>query len=155
MNVEITYLKNHPEHVGLMAKWTFETWGHYNPTLSVEKAKIKIQSHLNDSKLPLTYVALIDNKPVGMCSLRENDGIRPDLTPWLGSLFVAPFYRNQGIGEQLIEVIVKKSRDLGFLKLYLLAFDKTLPDWYMKLGWKQIGMDDVNGFAVNVMEKEL
>ena len=57
--------------------------------------------HLNDDSIPLTFVAFFNDKPVGMCSLRENDGIRPDLMPWLGSIVVAPDYQKQGIGEMI------------------------------------------------------
>ena len=37
-----------------------------------------------------TDVALDGDLTVGMCSLSESSGIRPDLTPWLGSLVVHP-----------------------------------------------------------------
>ena len=40
-----------------------------------------------------------------MCSLRGNDGIRPDLTPWLGSLVVHPDYQKQGVGRRLIDAL--------------------------------------------------
>ena len=152
MNFVITYLKEHPEHVSLLASWMFNTWGHYNSQSSLEKAQNKLNEHLNEDWLPLTMVALENNHPVGMCSLRKNDGIRPDLEPWLGSLFVEPSHRGQGIGEQLIVEVVKKARILGYPKLYLLAFDSTLPDWYKKLGWQLIGMDELNGHPVSVME---
>ncbi len=151
MKTTITYLKDHPEHVPLLAEWAFKAWGHFNPNASVERAKTKLLEHLNDNQLPLAYVALSDNKPVGMCCLRTNDGIRADLTPWLGSLYVEPSLRSQGIGEQLIDAVLQKARSLGFPELYLLTFDETLPHWYKKLGWKLIGEDKLNGFPVSIM----
>ncbi len=150
MNIIIDYLKNHP-HVPLLAEWAFKTWEQFNPNASVERAQRKLMEHLNDNQLPLAYVALSENKPIGMCCLRSNDGIRDDLSPWLGSLYVEPNYRSQGIGEQLIATITKKAQILGYPELYLLTFDETLPYWYKKLGWKLIGEDELNCFPVSVM----
>ena len=105
--------------------------------------------------MPITFVALDGDLPVGMCSLRENDGIRPDLTPWLGSLVVDPKYQKQGIGKMLIDVTVLKAKELGFEKLYLFAFDPTIPEYYERLGWRKIGMDEFKSHPVTVMEVEL
>ncbi len=60
--------------------------------------------------------------------------------------------RGQGIGEELIRVTKEKAQSMGYRKLYLLAFDKTLPNWYQKLGWQMIGLDELNGHSVSVME---
>lgn len=152
MGLVISYLDDHPEYHAQLARWAFETWGSYNPSSSLERAQEKLKTHLNKTRLPLTYIAFKDDFPVGMCSLRMNDGIRYDLAPWLGSLYVEPDMRGQGIGEELIRVTAEKARSMGYRKLYLLAFDKTLPDWYQKLGWQMIGVDELNGHPVSVME---
>jgi len=152
MSIEITYLKHHPQHVSILASWAFNMWGHYNPESTLERFVAKIEQHLNEDCLPLTYIALCNNKPVGMSSLRNADGIRPDLSPWLGSLFVHPDYRHQGIGEKLIATVITKAKEMHYSKLYLLAFDEILPLWYQRLGWKFIGIDEVYTHPVSVME---
>lgn len=105
--------------------------------------------------MPITFIALENNQPVGTCSLRKNDGIRPDLVPWLGSLYVEPNFRSRGIGEKLIDAVINKAQNMKFQKIYLLAFDPTLPNWYRKLGWQGIGVDVLNGHPVSVMEKAI
>ncbi len=102
--------------------------------------------------LLITFIALDGDVPSGMCSLRENDGIRLDLTPWLGPLVVDPKYQKQGIGKMLIDVTVDKAKELGFEKLYLFAIDPTMPEYYQRLGWKKIGMDEFKSHPVTVME---
>ncbi len=87
-----------------------------------------------------------------MCSLRENDGIRPDLMPWLGSLVVDPNYQKQGIGKQLIDATKEKAKQLGFKQLFLFALDPLIPNYYQTLGWQTIGMDQFKGNPVTVME---
>lgn len=44
---------------------------------------------------------------------------------------------------------------LGFKILYLLSYESTLPQWYAKLGWDEIGVDNCHGNPVNVMQIEL
>lgn len=78
-----------------------------------------------------------------------------DLAPWLGSLVVDPNYRQQKVGERLINAIKQQALNFGHKKLYLLAFDSTIPNWYAKLGWKQIGDDQLFGHTVAVMDVEL
>lgn len=92
---------------------------------------------------------------IGMCFLRENDAIRPDLTPWLGSLVVDPKYQKQRVGKILAATTILQAKDLGFEKLYLFAFDLTIPQYYEHLGWKTIGIDKLKSHPVTVIEIEL
>jgi hypothetical protein len=87
--IKIDLLKNHPQVIPILAGIWYETLGKiYVPDVCITQVIKKFEEHLNDTNLPITCVAFYENKPIGMCSLRENDGIRPDLTPWLGSLVV-------------------------------------------------------------------
>lgn len=128
MAIDIAYLKDYPQYLSLIAEWIFNEWGHYNPGASLDSAKSKLSEHLNKDNLPITFVALENNQPVGTCSLRINDGIRPDLTPWLGSLYVDPNFRNRGLGEKLIDTVIRKAGSMKYPKLYLLTFNTTLPN---------------------------
>lgn len=65
-----------------------------------------------------------------MASLRENDGLATDHSPWLASLVVDPAYQGKGIGKQLIDAIKQQAKSLGYLELYLLDFDPTIPSWH-------------------------
>ena len=125
------------------------------PDKPIEHVQATLKTHLNDQELPITFIALDGDKPIGMCSLRENDGIRPDTTPWLGSLVVDPSYQNRGVGKMLIDTVKETAVRFGFEKLYLFAFDATIPDYYTRLGWEKIGMDEYNLHPVTVMEIEL
>jgi predicted N-acetyltransferase YhbS len=154
--ITIDLLKNHQDSIRRLALIWHEVLGKiWVPDVPIERVIQKYDSHLNDTQLPITFVATDGEKPVGMCSLRENDGIRPDLTPWLGSLVVSPAYQKQGIAPLLIETTQKKAKDLGFKKIYLFAFDPTIPDYYSRLGWSVIGIDEFKGHTVTVMEFHL
>lgn len=154
--IEIKFLTECKEQIpDLAILWYEQISKHWAPNASIERAKENLLKHANQNQMPLTLVALLNGKAVGMASLRENDGIRPDLTPWLGSLVVDPSYRQQKIGEQLINAIKQQALNFGYRKLYLLAFDSTIPNWYAKLGWEQIGDDQLFGHTVAVMDTEL
>lgn len=90
-----------------------------------------------------------------MCPLRDNDGIRPGITPWLGSLVVDPDYQRQGIAKQLMDATKQKARELGFNTLYLFALDPAVSDYYARQGWQKIGMDVFREHPVTVMQIDL
>lgn len=151
--ITIAYLKHHSDCIPELAKIWHEVLGQiWLPDVPISRVEENLRNHLNTEQLPLTFVALQENKPVGMCSLRVNDGIRPELMPWLGSLVVCPSHQKQGIAKQLINRTKKEAQILGFKTLYLLAFDSTIPEYYCRLGWRPIGMDELKGHPVTVME---
>jgi len=154
--IKIDLLKTHPHTIPVLVNIWYEVLGKiWAPDVQIEHAIERFAGHMNDKDLPITFIALDGDVPSGMCSLRENDGIRPDLTPWLGSLVVDPKYQKQGIGKMLIDVTVDKAKELGFKKLHLFAIDPTIPEYYQRLGWKKIGVDEYKSHPVTVMEVEL
>ena len=84
--ITIDFLKNHPRCIQQLAKIWHEVLGKiWAPETTIELVIKRFSDHLNEHDLPITFVALDGAKPVGMCSLRQNDGIRSDLFPvaWL------------------------------------------------------------------------
>jgi predicted N-acetyltransferase YhbS len=79
----------------------------------------------------------------------------PELGPWLGDLVVDPMYQKQGIGTMLVNAVIKKAKDMGYRKLYLFTFDPSIPNYYERLGWKKVGMDQFKSQSVIVMEISL
>lgn len=150
-DIQIKVLTDCQEHVPHLAKLWYEGISrHWIPDASVEIAMERLKKHLHHD-LPMAFVAIQDAKPVGMVCLRITDGIQPDLTPWLGSLVVDPRLQRKKIGETLIDRVKEKAKALGYVNLYLLAFDPTIPDWYAKLGWRKMGVDYLFGHEVTVM----
>ena len=127
--IKIDLLKNHPEAISPLAQIWYQVLGRiWVPDVSIELVKQRFIEHLHDDSIPLTFIALFNDTPVAMCSLRENDGIRPDLIPWLGSLVVDPNYQKLGIGEKLINATKEKATQLGYEQLFLFAFDPIIPE---------------------------
>jgi predicted N-acetyltransferase YhbS len=141
------------EHIPNLAKlWYEEISRHWVSDATVEKAEQKLSFHVNNSKMPMAFVALHEDQPIGMACLREADGLKTHDTPWLGSLVVNPSYRKCRVGEGLINIVKQEAKKLGHQALYLLAFDPTIPNWYARLGWLDIGNDELLGHRVTVMK---
>lgn len=153
--ITIDFLKNHPQHIPALTDIWFDVLGRFWSTASLAEVKKKFSEHLNYDFLPLTFIALDGKIPIGMCSLRKNDGIREDLTPWLGSLVVDSKYQKRGIAQMLIEQTKKQAITMGYQKLYLFAFDPSIPNYYQRLGWTIINIDTFKGHKVTVMQISL
>ncbi len=152
--IKIDILKNNPASIPALANIWHEVLGKiWMPEIGMEEIESLYQEEIKQD-LPVTYIARYGEIAVGSCTLELEGGIRPDLSPWLGDLVVAPKYQKQGIGKMLMDVAVLKAKDLGFDKLYLFAFDASIPKYYERFGWEVIGMDEFNSRPVTVMALE-
>ncbi|MES2212495.1 MAG: GNAT family N-acetyltransferase [Pseudomonadota bacterium] len=152
----IELLKKFPTAIPRLAEIWREVLGKiWMPECTLAETEQRFRTHLNDDMLPLTFVAFSGETPVGMCSLRADDGLRDDLTPWLGSLVVDAQYQKQGLGKQLIETTKEKARTFGFHQLFLATFDPKVATYYESLGWEDIGTSEYSGHALTVMRTGL
>jgi GNAT superfamily N-acetyltransferase len=70
--------------------------------------------------MPRTLVLLADGEPVGTASLVAHDlDERPDLTPWLAGMFVAPHARGQGHAARLIAAVEQEAAAASISTLWL------------------------------------
>lgn len=119
MAIRIDYLANHPQHCQQVVDWVWENWDQHLD-YKYEDTRDEFFSSAVTDKLPLTCIALDDDKPIGMIALIEVDYIdRPNLGPWVTDIFIEPAYRNQGIGARLFDKIYDVAYKLGYKKVYL------------------------------------
>ena len=151
-------LSEKPELAEACAAWSYGEWGSQVPTRNLLQVLEDYKATASGVDLPVTWLAMFEDKPVGMVRLKKIDHIdREDLKPWLGSLYVHPLHRGKGLGEKLCTVVHKTAKDVyGFDKIYL--FTGTAAGLYRKLGYKDIGVvSDRSGLkdGKNLMMKEL
>ncbi|MBR1734556.1 MAG: GNAT family N-acetyltransferase, partial [Alphaproteobacteria bacterium] len=102
------------------------------------------------------FLAFIEDEVVGTVSLTANDiPTKSDLNPCVTQLFVSEKYRHQSIGQSLVKYAKQKLKDMNFQKAYLYTTNKTIHEWYEKLGWKIIDESIVYDIAIKIMECEL
>ncbi|MDO8953972.1 MAG: GNAT family N-acetyltransferase [Gammaproteobacteria bacterium] len=154
--MKVEFLVDRPELLDEVAELWLENLGkHWLPTLTKENAIEKFSSHLNKDTLPLTLLLTDNQSLIGTVSLRKNDTINNDFTPWLASLVVHPNYQKQGIGRLLVEKIQQEAKRLGYSDLYLFTGDTSLSKWYEKLGWVIIGHEKVFDRDAIIMKSKL
>ena len=136
--MHIDYLCNKPEYVKTVSNWIYSEF-----VVESEKSLKKLEEineHFNNTKLtyfPITLIAVVNDECVGTISIYENDlKTQTDLTPWLASLYVSPYYRCQGIAEKLINRVQEVVKDLGFKTLYLRT--EYTSEYYRRLGWEYV-----------------
>lgn len=154
MKTRIEYLAAHPEAIPRLAGWHHAEWGFLHPSGTVHDAAAELRGHLDPGRIPTTVVALVGDEVIGSASLVEHDlPERPDLGPWLASLYVEQAHRRQGIGAALAERVVEEAGRLGVPTLYLFTFDQEA--YYAHNGWRRIGPEACHGHPVVVMERDL
>ncbi len=155
-DIKIELLINCQEHIPALAKlWFEEIDKHWIPNSSIQQTENNIFETVNTDKMPVTFVALYQDFPVGMAMLREHHTFLAKLKPRLRGLVVHPDYRKNNIGQMLINATKISAKKFGFNNLYLLTFDPTLPSWYETLGWKIIGFDQLFNHKITIMSVDL
>jgi GNAT superfamily N-acetyltransferase len=151
-SLEIRYLADCPELIPVLASWFYAEWG--GPDLSVERIERRLHERLNRDRLPLVLVGLRDQQPSASASLKIQEmDIRPQYLHWLGSVYVRPEERNQGIGSHLIEQAAREAQRLGVEDLYLYTtYSESL---YARLGWVTIERIEYHGRLVVIMRRTL
>ena len=117
-----------------LARWHYEQFGYLAPDASLESNIVALQQTLNRVAIPTTFIALAGEVLLGSASLVRHDlSSRPNLTPWLARVYVAPEQRRQGVGTALVNRAVALAGWLGVEELYLYTPDKER--FYARLGW--------------------
>ena len=154
--VIIDYLKNHPSSISVLARYSYQEWKtvYDRRGLNFDDAVRSYSQRTNVDALPLALVAIDRETIIGTGSLKLQDlDARPDYTPWLGGVFVAPTHRRRGIAAMLIDRLIQEARRLRITQLYL--WTPSAVGLYAKFGW--IGHETLSycGFQITVMKKQL
>ena len=78
---------------------------------------------------------------------------RPELSPWLASVYVAADHRRQGIGSALVRRVAEEAASLGVEALYLFTPDQER--FYARLGWTVLERCTYRGYPQVVMTLSL
>lgn len=120
INTSYQLLVDRPEAIPLVAGWYFEEWGRHQPDNSVEATIKRIQTKLNRDKPPMHILAVQGENIVGVAQLKIREMPEyPDKEFWLGSVFVSPESRGQGVAYGLCMQASEIANALGIKELYL------------------------------------
>ncbi len=152
MNVLIAPVSKRPELAPLVAEWRVSAFFDRPGGYTVEEMTALILAPPVGPKE--TFVLFDGDRPVGTAGLMRSDlESRPDLTPWLGGLFVEPAFRGRGHATALVGRVEDFARvaSVRILWLYTLHAEGL----YLRLGWQHAGVEQEEGHDVILMRREL
>jgi GNAT superfamily N-acetyltransferase len=156
MQLTLDYLANHRELVPQLAAWSYSEWRHVldDRGLTLDDVVAGYHGRTNTDALPLAIVAFADGELAGTGALKPDDlPPRPDLTPWLGGIFVAPQHRGRGVATAIVSRLLDEARRLRLPQLYL--WTPSAAALYAKLGWADFDTLEYCGQTITLMVREL
>jgi predicted N-acetyltransferase YhbS len=121
-----------PEHISLVARWIYDEFWADKDVHTPESLETLLRLAVKPDAMPLSLLALEEDRPVGTVNLIDNDDEnRPHLWPWLAALFVVPDRRHLGIGSLLVRSLQQRAAAMGIDALYL---GTDNPVFYARLG---------------------
>jgi GNAT superfamily N-acetyltransferase len=90
------------------------------------------------------FVAVFDEKPVGMVCLKDDI---------ISTILIDPSIRRRGVGRTLVEYVenLMTERDVRVTQAYATPLEKS---FYMRLGYEEVkGIEDADGVTVSLMKK--
>ncbi|MGJ7461500.1 GNAT family N-acetyltransferase [Halomonas sp. MA07-2] len=141
-------------HVLSLARWEFQQWSYLDPERRLDEALFAFREQCGPGGVPSVFVALCGDLPVGMASLIADDmHDRPDLTPWLASVYMLPAWRGRGIASRLVQRVEEEARAHGIEHFHLFTSDRQ--SLYRRLGWDEQERCVYRGEAVTLMSRRL
>lgn len=151
--MKIVNLAEKPEFLKKVSRWHHDEWGYLNPGRSFEMRLNDMQQHLAQQSIPQTWLALEDDV-LGSAAIVESDmDDRPELTPWLASVFVPESARHKGIGRTLVQKVMQHAKEIGIGRLYLYTPDRA--HFYAHMGWQITEQCKYHGTDVTIMHIDL
>ena len=155
-NIAIDYLANRAELADALAKFSWAEWRSFYDArgLTFDDALKSYRDRAKTDSLPLALLAFHGEELVGTVSLKINDlETRPEITPWLASLFVVPDWRRKGVASLLVQRAVEEARRLKLPTLFL--WTTSAEALYLKLGWRAVERTEHCGKRIVIMQIDL
>jgi GNAT superfamily N-acetyltransferase len=149
----IVTLAERPDLATTVARWQWQEWGCPRGR-SLDSVLHEVTAFTDPAAGEASFVLLEDGAPVGTACLTATDlDTRPDLSPWLASVFVEPQHRGRGHATRLVRAVERAATGRGHLTLWL--FTWTTAALYTRLGWEVAGLEKHHGGAVTLMRRDL
>ena len=156
---QISNLNQHTHWLSTVTMWHHQEWlkasdypaDHPESETKFQERKCALQAHLSSQKLPVTFVAHANDKPIGTVSLVYYN-VQNEHPPseWLSNLYVVPQFRQRGIASELLNVALRHAKELGLQRLLLYTRDQA--DFYKKRHWRFLTFGTVQRQRVSVLD---
>jgi GNAT superfamily N-acetyltransferase len=152
MSVRIVAVSQQPALAALVAQWRVSAFFDHPGGYTVEAMTALILAPPIGPKE--TFVLFDGEQPAGTAGLMRRDlESRPDLTPWLGGVYVAPAFRARGHASALVRQVEDFARAASVPVLWLYTLHAE--GLYLRLGWQRAGVEQEDGHDVILMRRAL
>ncbi len=151
--IEIHALSARPDLLETGADWSWQQWGAAagRTRLSVRERGAR---YLDPAGFDQCFMLLEDGTPAAMASLSETDlDLRPDLSPWLAGVYVAPAFRGRGHAIRVVRHVEQAAQAAGVATLWL--FTWTAAPLYRRLGWHDVAPIETRHGPSLIMRRDL
>ena len=137
----------------LLASWFVEEWPEwYGPGGRGDAVADLTAFARSQSTLPIGVIALERNVPVGVMALKaESLPTHCHLRPWAAAGLVLPSHRGNGIGAELLEVLVRQAGALGYPRIY--CGTATAVSLLRRSGWSELERTEHEGETVVIFSR--
>jgi GNAT superfamily N-acetyltransferase len=152
MTIRIAAVSKQPELAPLVGEWRVNAFFNRPGGCTVEEMAARILKPPGGPNE--TFVLFDGDRPVGTAGLMRSDlKCRPDLTSWLGGLYVEPAFRGRGHATALVRQVEDFARAVLVPVLWL--HTRSAERLYLRLGWLYAGLEQDQGHDVILMRREL
>jgi GNAT superfamily N-acetyltransferase len=142
-----------PDLVPLVADWLWDAFWRAGGHSRAETLDA-VQQSVTARPMPRTFILLVGGDPVGTASLVAHDlDERPDLTPWLAGVFVAPHARGRAYAAHLIAAVEAAAQAAAIRTLWL--YTHAAERIYARAGWQTVDTVLHGGKPVALMRRDL
>lgn len=141
MQLAIVKLKDHPRALDAVSAWIDREWGAFSgrtPAQTRERFEQELRhSPSPNAQLPISCVALVGERAVGVATLRDRDSVDwdPSVKPWICNVFVAEEARGKEVGARLCRSLESVASELEYRHIYL-ATVMAQDSLYHRLGYE-------------------
>lgn len=151
--IEIVTTAERPELIEEVSLWLWREWG-IRRGRSQRQVAEAMAARRAATGPEQTHVLLDEGRAAATASLVHHDlDARPDLTPWLASVFVHPDFRGRGHAARVVRAVEASARAAGIATFYLDT--NTAAPLYAGLGWVAFGRSVDLGEPVTLMRRDL
>ena len=152
-SIEITTTAARPELIPEVSGWLWREWGIRRGRTRDDVAALLL-ARVAAQGPEQTFVLLDGGQPAATASLVHHDlDPRPDLSPWLASVYVHPPFRGRGHTPRVVGAVEASARAAGIATLYLDT--NTAAPLYARLGWVAFAVSTDRGAIVTLMRRDL
>jgi GNAT superfamily N-acetyltransferase len=144
-------LAERPDLLPTLTRWLRD---HHAPREPLAGFAARIARRVSPLGPEQCFILLVAGIPAGTASLTHR-GLenRPDLTPWLANVFVAPAFRGRGHARRLVAAVEAAARRADIATLWL--YTRSAERLYAPLGWCPAGAGTCEGDPVTLMRRDL